>query len=113
MAVHPQPPRAREIVVDTRPLWRILVEQMYRPIVLTIGLVLFLSISTMATPEGLTPRGQKALAVFAICVVYWVTDVLPLMVTSLLAMVLITTTGVLSAKDAYALFGNEAVFFIL
>jgi solute carrier family 13 (sodium-dependent dicarboxylate transporter), member 2/3/5 len=35
------------------------------------------------------------------------------MVTSLLAMVLLPATGVLSAKDTYALFGNEAVFFIL
>src|SRR5262245_44864555 len=109
MSVEPKSRGAREIVVDTRPLWRILVEQMYRPIVLQVGLVLFLLISTMTTPEGLTLRGQKALAVFTICVVYWVTDVLPLMVTSLLAMVLITTTGVLSAKDTYALFGNEAV----
>jgi len=34
-------------------------------------------------------------------------------VTSLLAIGgSITTTGVLSAKDTYALFGNEAVFFI-
>ena len=41
------------------------------------------------------------------------TNVLPLMVTSLLAMVLLPLTGVLQAKDTYALFGNEAVFFIL
>jgi sodium-dependent dicarboxylate transporter 2/3/5 len=35
------------------------------------------------------------------------------MVTSILAMTLIPLTDVLSAKDTYALFGNEAVFFIL
>src|SRR4029077_16838669 len=61
----------------------------------------------------LSPAGQNALAIFALCLVYWVTNVIPLMVTSLLAMVLLPTTGVLSAKDTYALFGNEAVFFIL
>src|SRR4030095_14714528 len=48
-----------------------------------------------------------------ICLVYWVSGVLPLMVTSILAMVLLPQTGVISAKDTYALFGNEAVFFIL
>src|SRR5882724_6681725 len=109
----PQPRRPREVVIDRRPLWRILFGRTYRPVVLAAGVLVFLLISTMETPEGLSPTGQKALAVFAICVVYWVSDVFPLMVTSLLAMVLITTTGVLSAKDTYALFGNEAVFFIL
>jgi len=108
----PQASRA-EVLVDTRPLWRILAERTYRPTVLTAGLVLYLVVRAMPTPEGLSPAGQKALAIFVLCLVYWVTSVLPLMVTSLLAMVLLPTTGVLPAKETYALFGNEAVFFIL
>ena len=67
----------------------------------------------MPPPAGLEPVAQRALAVFVVCLVYWVTNVLPLMVTSILAMVLLPLTGVQSAKDTYALFGNEAVFFIL
>jgi sodium-dependent dicarboxylate transporter 2/3/5 len=102
-----------EVSIDTRPLWRILAERTYRPAVLIAGLVLYVSIRGMPLPEGLSPAGQKALAIFVLCLVYWVTSVLPLMATSLLAMVLLPTTGVLSAKDTYALFGNEAVFFIL
>jgi sodium-dependent dicarboxylate transporter 2/3/5 len=102
-----------DVVVDTRPLWRILVGRTYRPIVLVVGLAAFLALHGMETPAGLSSAGQNALAIFALCLVYWVTNVLPLMVTSLLAMVLLPTTGVLSAKDTYALFGNEAVFFIL
>ena len=111
MAV-PQASRA-EVLVDTRPLWRILAERTYRPTVLTAGLLLYLVVRAMPTPEGLSPAGQKALAIFVLCLVYWVTSVLPLMATSLLAMVLLPTTGVLPAKETYALFGNEAVFFIL
>jgi sodium-dependent dicarboxylate transporter 2/3/5 len=102
-----------DVTIDTRPLWRILAGRSYRPIVLTLGLVSFIAVQTMDTPVGLTPAGQSALAVFSVCLVYWVTSVLPLMVTSLLAMVLLPTTGALSAKDTYSLFGNEAVFFIL
>src|SRR5207244_4684979 len=102
-----------EIVIATRPLWRILVGRTYRPTVLLVGLAAFLVLRVMEPPAGLPPEGQKALAIFAICLVYWVTSVLPLMVTSLLAMVLLPTTGVMSAKETYALFGNEAVFFIL
>ncbi len=102
-----------EVVIDTRPLWRILAGTTYRPIVLVLGLVAFLLIRWMDTPADLSLAGQKALAVFVICIIYWVTSVIPLMATSLLAMVLLPTTGVMSAKDTYALFGNEAVFFIL
>src|SRR5204862_6543258 len=106
-----QPPA--DVIIDTRPLWRILAGRTYRPVVLGVGLLAFLALRAMEPPAGLTPAGQSALAIFALCLVYWVTNVIPLMVTSLLAMVLLPTTGVLSAKDTYALFGNEAVFFIL
>jgi len=102
-----------KVVVDTRPLWRILAGRTQRPLVLALGVAAFFAIDAMPTPAGLTPEGQKALGVFVLCVVYWVSNVLPLMVTSLLAMVLLPTTGVISAKEAYALFGNEVVFFIL
>src|SRR5437016_3302057 len=106
-----QPPA--DVIIDTRPLWRILAGHTYRPVVLLAGLLAFLALRAMEPPAGLTAAGQSALAIFALCLVYWVTNVIPLMVTSLLAMVLLPTTGVLSAKDTYALFGNEAVFFIL
>ncbi len=106
-------PSAFDVAIDTRPLWRILAERTYRPAVLTAGLVLYVAIRAMPAPEHLSAEGQKALAIFVVCLVYWVTSVLPLMATSLLAMVLLPTTGVISAKDTYASFGNEAVFFIL
>jgi sodium-dependent dicarboxylate transporter 2/3/5 len=102
-----------DVAIDTRPLWRILAERTYRPTFLALGVVLFFVIRETSPPPGLSPAGQNALAVFVLCLVYWVTSVLPLMVTSLLAMVLLPVTDVLSAKDTYALFGNEAVFFIL
>jgi sodium-dependent dicarboxylate transporter 2/3/5 len=110
----PEPLRApANVVVDTRPLWRILAGETYRPIVLLIGLAAFVAVRAMSPPAGLAAPAQSALAIFALCLVYWVTNVIPLMVTSLLAMVLLPTTGAISAKDTYALFGNEAVFFIL
>src|SRR5262249_22560944 len=102
-----------DVVVDTRPLWRVLFGRTYRPTMLLLGAAAYFAIRLMPTPEGLQPTAQRALAVFVICLVYWVTNVLPLMVTSILAMVLLPLTSVQPAKDTYALFGNEAVFFIL
>ncbi|MCP4421127.1 MAG: SLC13/DASS family transporter, partial [Chloroflexi bacterium] len=64
-------------------------------------------------PEGLTCNGKKALAIFVLCVIFWVSQVIPLMITSLLAIILFPLLGVLPAEKTYSLFGNQAVFFIL
>src|SRR5262245_33217401 len=112
----PEPVRRRppiDVVIDTRPLWRVVLGHASRPVLLSLGIAAFLLVYFMPPVAGLEAPGQRALAVFVVCLVYWVTGVLPLMVTSILAMVLLPQTGVLSAKDTYALFGNEAVFFIL
>jgi sodium-dependent dicarboxylate transporter 2/3/5 len=106
------PPPA-EIVIDTRPLWQLLISRGRQPLMLAIGVLLYWSVRTLPAPEGLTAEGQAALAVFALCVFYWIFSVLPLMITGLLAITLIPLSGIMSAGQAYALFGNEAVFFIL
>lgn len=67
----------------------------------------------LPTPEGLPPEGQKALAIFVLCAGLWISHVIPLHITSILAILLISLLGVMETKEAYALFGNEAVFFIL
>ena len=102
-----------DLVVDTRPLRTILLEQAVRPLVLVACVLLYWFVVTRTPPEGLTPEGLKAIGAFVVCLVLWVTSVLPLMVTSLLALVLLPTSGTLPANKVYALFGNEAVFFIL
>ncbi|HXJ35332.1 MAG TPA: DASS family sodium-coupled anion symporter [Candidatus Eisenbacteria bacterium] len=101
------------IVVDTRPLRVILLERAVRPGILVGTALLYWLIVTRSPPEGLTVGGLKAVAAFVVCLILWVTSVLPLMVTSLLALVLLPTSGVLPASKVYGLFGNEAVFFIL
>ncbi|MBI5827289.1 MAG: DASS family sodium-coupled anion symporter [Deltaproteobacteria bacterium] len=73
----------------------------------------FLYFISLPAPHGLTPAGQRAIAIFALCLVFWVTNAVPLAITSLSAIVLVPLLGVLDKRDTYALFGNEAVFFIL
>lgn len=86
---------------------------MVRPTVLFGCLALYWFLVSRTPPEGLSPQGLRALAVFAVCIVLWVTEALPLMVTSLLALVALPMSGAIEAKRAYGMFGNEAVFFIL
>lgn len=93
--------------------FRIALRKGFKPGAIILSLAVFLIIVNLPTPEGLTPEGQKALAIFAVSILLWVTNALPLMITSLLVVILFPLTGVLSTHQSYALFGNEAIFFIL
>jgi sodium-dependent dicarboxylate transporter 2/3/5 len=65
------------------------------------------------TPEGLGAAGQASMAVFLVCTTLWITDLLPIGVTGLLAVALLGLTGAMKPSEAYAAFGSSAVFFIL
>jgi len=64
-------------------------------------------------PAGLSWAGQRTLAIFVIAIGLWVSKALPLMVTSMLAIILFPIFAVCPAKEAFAHFGHPAVFFIL
>jgi solute carrier family 13 (sodium-dependent dicarboxylate transporter), member 2/3/5 len=103
----------RDVVVDTRPLRFILLERSVRPLTLLGTAALYALIVTREPPAGLTVPGLRALGLFVVALVLWVSSALPLMITSLLAIIALPLSGVMPAKQAYGLFGNEAVFFIL
>ncbi len=85
----------------------------YRYLIICLVWFIFWLIISSAPPKGLSPQGLKALGIFFVCVVFWVTNVIPLMITSLLGIMLFPLLGVLDSKLTYSLFGNKAVFFIL
>jgi sodium-dependent dicarboxylate transporter 2/3/5 len=89
------------------------VVQRIRLFVFLLGIALFVLILALPEPEGLSPEGKKSLAIFSLCVFLWVTQVIPLMITSILAIILFPIMGVLGSAETYAFFGTEAVFFIL
>lgn len=84
-----------------------------RPWYILISFAVFLGIVIAPTPAGLTVEGQRAIAIFVLCILFWVANAIPLVITSLLAIVLLPLLGVMSSPDSFALFGNQAVFFIL
>jgi len=85
----------------------------YRIPMIAFAFALFGIVLLMPTPEGLSAQGHRALAVFILCVLFWGFQIIPLQITSIMAIVLLPLTGVMSGPEAFALFGNEAVFFIL
>ena len=103
----------KPLKIDTRPLWLIALDRTVRYQLLA-GILLLTVISYHLTPpSGLSAAGYHALVLFGFTIVLWVSGLLPIAVTALLAMVMIPLAGILPAKQTYALFGNEAVFFIL
>ncbi len=82
-------------------------------IALALLFTLFSFAVTSQAPQGLSDSGWHALWIFVLCLVLWVTQLLPLAITSLLGMALLPILSVLPAQDVFALFGNPAVFFIL
>lgn len=60
-----------------------------------------------------THSPQYALAIFVLCLALWMTNLIPLASTGLLAVGLLPLLGVVEPKQAFAYFGNSAVFFIL
>jgi len=94
-------------------LWRKIFSLGARRVLLLTTALIFWWLLTMPTPEGLTLIGQRAIAVFTVCLILWVFAPIPLQITSLLAIILLPLTGVMDSDQAFALFGNKAVFFIL
>ncbi len=101
------------IEIDTRPMWLILAFKALRPLFFACLGIVFFYLATMPAPEGLSQEGQRAIAVFIVCLGLWVTNMVPLAITGLFAIVLVPVLGVIPKKETFAIFGNEAVFFIL
>ncbi len=84
-----------------------------RLIALLAGPLLAALVVFMDTPAGLTLAGQRSLAVLALCIVWWVFTPVGLPVTSIMGLALLPLLGAMPAAEAFALFGNQAVFFVI
>ncbi len=101
------------VVIDQSPLHLLLARKgLPYAVLAVIALLAYLALN-QTPPEGLTENGWRSIIVFFLCLILWVTQLLPLSVTSLMGLALLPLLGVLPASDAYGMFGNSAVFFIL
>jgi sodium-dependent dicarboxylate transporter 2/3/5 len=101
------------VQIDTSSIWVLLIRKAVRPVFFIVLAVAFVFFLRMPPAKGLSAEGHSAIAIFFLCLTLWVSGVIPVAITSIFAIVLVPLLGVMSNKDAYAIFGNEAVFFIL
>jgi sodium-dependent dicarboxylate transporter 2/3/5 len=95
------------MTVTNRPGWPL------KLIIFGIALLLVLYIMVQSPPHGMSVAGRNALAIFVLCLGLWVTNLIPLAATGLLAIALIPLLGVMEPGRAFSFFGNQAVFFLL
>lgn len=103
----------KPLKIDARPIWMIVMNRTVRYQALAVIVLLTLVAYNLTPPSGLSLPAYHALVLFSVTIVLWVSGLLPIAVTALLSMVMLPLTGIMPAKQTYALFGNEAVFFIL
>ncbi|RII28552.1 MAG: anion transporter [Geobacter sp.] len=103
----------KPLKIDRRPIWQILVDRTLRYQILAGLILISVVLFNLDPPRGLSTQGYRALVLFCATVFLWVSGLLPLAATALLSMVMLPLLGIMNARETYAHFGNEAVFFIL
>jgi sodium-dependent dicarboxylate transporter 2/3/5 len=80
-----------------------------------VALAIVVAIVTLLlpTPEGLTPGGKNLLGLFAVALILWVTEGIPIAVTSLLVIALQPVFGIAPPPAAIAGFMTPVFMFVL
>jgi sodium-dependent dicarboxylate transporter 2/3/5 len=86
-----------------------------RTILTMVGVVgLCAGVLAMPTPEGLSPAGQRVLAVATVAIGLWSTDGLPMGLTSMLVVVLLVLLGgVPTFREALVGFAHPVAYFLM
>ena len=72
-----------------------------------------LALVSMPGSETLPPEGQRMGAIFAVVLILWVTEAIPVAMTSLLAVALLPIFGVADLPTAFGTFISPVFFFVL
>ncbi|KAB7704171.1 DASS family sodium-coupled anion symporter [Bacillus aerolatus] len=78
-----------------------------------LGPLLFFAILFFFSPSGLNPEAKAVLAVTVWVAVWWITEAIPIPVTSLLPLILMPMTGSLDGDATAAAYGDPIIFLFL
>lgn len=80
---------------------------------LILGPLLFLVTLLFFYPEGLNPEAKAVLAATLWIATWWITEPIPIPVTSLLPIILLPITGSLDGNTVVSSYGNDIIFLFL
>lgn len=77
------------------------------------GPLIFALVLSLATPQGMDGDAQAVLACTLWIAAWWITEAIPIPVTSLLPIILFPLTGALDLESTTAAYGNPIIFLFL
>ncbi|WP_227936494.1 SLC13 family permease [Alkalihalobacillus deserti] len=80
---------------------------------LFLGPLLFMAVLLFFFPEGLSYEGRMVLATTLWVATWWITEAIPIPVTSLLPIILLPITGAVNGDMVTAAYGNPIIFLFL
>ncbi|WP_409342206.1 SLC13 family permease [Paenibacillus sp. MBLB4367] len=78
-----------------------------------LAVIVFLLLFFMPAPEGMKPEGQRALAIFVGALVLWVSNSLPIYLTSLIAIVMLTLTQTYEEDKVLGTLGYDVIWLMV
>ena len=78
-----------------------------------LGPVSFLILSFLPVPKGISPEAWKVLAMASLMLIWWISEAVPIAVTSLLPLVLLPSMGVAKLEAAAAPYANPVVYLFM
>lgn len=77
---------------------------------LILGPLVFILIQLFFKPEGLSPQGVAVLACTLWIAIWWITEAIPIAVTSMLPVIIFPLTGAMGIQDTTSSFGDKYIF---
>lgn len=75
-----------------------------------IAIAAVVVISTLPTPNGLTPTGQRALALLVLAAILWLGELIPVGASSLLILALAPAMGTIEVSQSFSSMGSGIIF---
>ena len=82
-------------------------------IVILVGIIVYIILTVLPTPEGLAYEGQKAISLMICALIFWVLEALPISVTALLFTAMQPLLGIVNPGAMAANFLPSSFFFTL
>jgi sodium-dependent dicarboxylate transporter 2/3/5 len=78
-----------------------------------LALIVFVGVLACPTPAGMTPEAHRLLGITGFMAVLWLTQTIPLGVTSLIPVVTFPLLGIQTAREVSQAYANESIFLLL
>lgn len=88
-------------------------EALFKQIGIPLAILVFLILVLIPAPEGLEPQAQKAIAIFSSALVLWVSGSLPIYLTSMIAIIMLSLSGTAEEKTAFGTLGFDVIWLMV